>query len=205
MKLPKFSHIGEDIWHIALEGKCRKISKQDEATEAHALMDALDNTPNCPYCLTCSMTCPEKEDGYVEIQMEMRGLKTDDIIDDIIRYLIDRYDLYTCSINLSAWQNLDCTGWVFELANYNFRRSKMADIVTRTCISIDEVHMLMDDVKMCDWADFTTELLTLRLQLEQKRWGGRKEISSTRKFRRKPNEKQTHNRLSGATAPGEQQ
>ena len=130
MKLPKFSHIGEDIWHIDLEGKCRKISKQDEEAEAHAIMDALDNTPNCPYCLTCSMTCPEKEDGYVEIQMEMHGLKTDDIIDDIIRYLIDRYDLYNCSIDLSAWQNLDCTGWVFELANYNFRRSKMADIVT---------------------------------------------------------------------------
>ena len=186
MKLPKFSHIGDDVWHIYLEGRCRKPAKQDEEDEVQAIMDALDNTSNCPYYLTCSMTCPEKDDGYLEIQMEVYGLKTDDIIDDLIRYLIDRYDMYACSIDLSAWENQDCTGWVFEIANYKFSRKTEADIVTRTNISCDEVNMIVDDVKMLDWDWFTAELLTLRLQLTERLWGGRKEISSTKKFRGKP-------------------
>lgn len=179
MKLHSFHLSKPVIWHIHLEGNCKKAAQLDEADEAQALMASLDNS------IDCSMVCPEVKASYVDISMELSGLQTDAVIDDLIKYLINRYGMYECSIDLSAWETLDCRGWTFSVANYNFRRSEHMDTVTRTCISYDEIAYILDDVPSRLWDQVSTELLTLRLQLEERRWGGRKEITSTKKFRGK--------------------
>lgn len=179
MKLHSFHLSKPVIWHIHLEGNCKKAAQLDEADEAQALMASLGKA------VDCSMVCPAVRSGYVDISMELSGLQTDAVIDSLIKYLIDRYDMYECSIDLSVWENPDCTGWTFSVANYRFRRSENMDTVTRTCISYDEVAYILDDVPSRLWDQVSTEILTLRLQLEERRWGGRKEISSTKKFRGK--------------------
>ena len=179
MKLHSFHLYKPTIWHLYVEGNCKKTAQLDEDDEARALMDNINNS-SC-----CSMVCPALKSEYLEISMEVLGLQTDAVIDDLIKYLINRYDMYECSIDLSAWENPDCTGWTFSVANYNFRRSKIMDTVTRTCISYDEIAYILDDVSSRLWDQVSTELLTLRLQLEERRWGGRKEITSTKKFRGK--------------------
>lgn len=179
MKLHSFHLSKPVIWHIHLEGNCKKAAQLDEADEAQALMDSLDKS------IDCSMVCPAVRSGYVDISMELSGLQTDAVIDDLIKYLINRYDMYECSIDLSAWKNLDCTGWMFSVANYNFRRAEHADLVTRTHLSYDEIAYILDAVPSHLWNLVSTELLTLRLQLEERRWGGRKEITYTKKFRGK--------------------
>lgn len=168
------------IWHIYVEGNCRKAAQQDEEVEVQALMDSIPNSSGC------GMVCPAAWSDYLEISMEVFGLQTDAVIDSLIKYLIDKYDMYECSIDLSVWENPDCTGWTFSVANYRFRRSENMDTVTRTCISYDEVAYILDDVPSHLWDQVSTEILTLRLQLEEHLWGGRKEISSTKKFRGKP-------------------
>ena len=179
MKLPNFDDVGEHVWHIYLEGSCRKAALQDEMDEVHALDNHLG-------LLSCSMTCPTADSEYLEVQLEVGGLRNDTFIDELIKYLIDRYDMYECSVDLYAWKNIECTGWMFNVANYKYTQHAISDVVVRTCISADEAKMIMEDVKMLDWEKISTELITIRLQLEERRWGGRKEITSTKKFRGKP-------------------
>ena len=183
MKLCDFSSMGDDIWHIYLQGCCNKAATYDEETETFAVLAEFNG-------VTCSMTTPMEGndvDRCVILQLEVRGLRDDRVIDKLIKYLVDRYDMRECEIDLCAWQNKDCTGWVFSVANYKYQHlHDDRDRVIRTSISIHESRMIIDDVKMMDWEKFTTELLTLRLQLEPRYWGDRKEITYTKKFRGKP-------------------
>lgn len=183
MKLYNFSEWdGDDIWHISLGGCCNKVAPKDEATEAHLLLEKFHG-------LSCSMTIPEGEsdvDRCVEVQLEMKGLRNDNVINDLIGYLIDRYDMTWADIDLYAWHDIDCKGWVFSVANYKYHHScSGADNIKRTFISYDESKMIAEDIRRFDWEQVSSELLTLRLQLDHGKWGGAKEITYTKKFRGK--------------------